>query len=125
MKLSAIQPAQEPREIVLDFGEAGTVTMTVLPDKFNLGRQRAIRKAQAAGDAPGVADALFAVIESWDLEDEDGEVIPLDETGVDRFTLDTAVGIANKMFEALGGPKAETPTALPRGSGSQTSRRRK
>ena len=78
MKLSAIQPMQEPRELTLDFGEAGTIEMTVLPDKFNLGHQRAIKKAQRDNDLPAMADILFSAIDEWDLEDEDGEVIPLD-----------------------------------------------
>lgn len=125
LSLSKIQPVEESRDITLDFGEAGTIEMTVLPDRFTLGRQRAIRKAQDANDAAGIADALFAVVESWDLQDDDGNVIPLDESGVDMLQLGTAILIANKMTEALGGPKAETSTASPGGSKTRTSRKPK
>lgn len=125
LKLSAIQPPEELREIVLDFGDAGTVEMTVDPSTFTLGRQRAIRRAQDNNDTAGIADALFAVVRSWDLQNDDGEVIPLDESGVDMLTLGTAVLIANKMTEAMGGPKAETPNASPRGSSNRTSRKPK
>jgi hypothetical protein len=124
MKLSAIQPRQEPRELVLDFGEAGTVNMTVLPDKFTLGHQRAIKRAQKESDLPAMADVLFSAIEEWDLEDDDGEVIPLDESGIDKFTFVTALGIANKMTEALGAPKPETSSESPHGSPTRTSRKR-
>ena len=123
MKLSDIQPRQEPRELVLDFGDAGTITMTVLPDKFTLGHQRAIRKAQKENDLAAMADVLFSAIEEWDLEDDEGEVIPLDETGVDKFTIVTAVGIANKMTEALGAPKGETSTGSPPTSKTRNGRR--
>ena len=123
MKLSDIQPRQEPRELVLDFGEAGSIEMTVLPDKFNLGHQRAIKRAQKENDLPAMADILFSAIEEWDLEDDEGNVIPLDETGVDKFTIVTAIGIANKMTEALGAPKAETPSASPPTSKTRTSRK--
>ena len=125
MKLSAIQPHQESRELILDFEEAGTVTMTVQPDKFTLGHQRAIKRAQRDSDLPAMADILFSAIEEWDLEDDDGNIIPLDETGIDKFTFVTALGIANKMTEALGAPKGETPNSSPRGSKTRTGRKPK
>ena len=125
LKLSAIQPVEGLREITLDFGDAGTIEMTVNPDKFTIGRQRAIKAAQDAQDVAGIADALFAVVTEWDLENDEGEVIPLDETGVDMLKLGTAILVANKMAEALGAPKAETPTSSPGGSKTRTSRKPK
>ena len=125
MKLSAIQPPQEPRELVLDFGEAGTVTMMVDPDKFDLGRQRRIRQAIKDNDNAAIADELFTAVLEWDLEDDDGEVIPLDESGVDRMHYGTTLLIAGKMNEALGGPKAETSTASPPTSKTRTGRSKK
>jgi hypothetical protein len=125
MKLSAIQPPQEPREIVLDFEEAGSVTMIVDPGKFDLGRQRRIRQAIKDNDNAAIADELFVAVLEWDLEDDDGDLIPLDESGVDRMQYGTVLLIASKMNEALGAPKAETPTASPPGSKTRTSRKPK
>lgn len=113
LKLSAIQEPQDVREITLDFGDAGTIEMTVDPNRFNIGRQRKLRQAIKDNDTAAQADILFDAVQSWDLTDDDGEPLPLDESGIDHLTVDTVLAIATKMSEALGVPKSGTSTESP------------
>lgn len=109
LSLSTIQPVQETRTLTLDFGEAGTMEMTVLPDKFTIGRQRKLHKAIKDGDIPAQVDMLFDVIKSWDLMGDDGKPLPLSPKGIDQLRMETVTAIATKMSEALGAPKSGTP----------------
>ena len=111
--LRKIQPALEPRELALNFGtdddgEAVIVTLTVQPDEFTVGRSRKIKQAGRTNDVPLFCDALFAVVKDWDITDDDGNVLPLNEDGIDYLRFETALLIAEKMGEALGAPKKET-----------------
>jgi hypothetical protein len=111
LKLSAIQKTQEDRDIVLDFGDAGSLNMTVRPSQYTIGHQRQLKKAIREKDVATQADLLFAAVVSWDMTDEEGEVLPLDESSIDQLTQSTVLEIALKMGEALGAPKAETSNA--------------
>lgn len=112
-KLSAIQQPQDTRELELNFGEDENgepiiVKMTILPDKFTLGRQRQIAKASKSNDMAGLADVVFSVVQSWDVEDDEGNVLPLNQAGIDHLKWETALAITRKMNEALSVPKSET-----------------
>jgi hypothetical protein len=108
IKLSAIQPAQDTKDITLDFGEAGTIEMTVIPDKFTVGRQRKLHKAIKDNDQAGQVDMMFDVVKKWDLTDDAGKPLPLTQKGIDQLRTETVTAIAKKMSEALGAPKSET-----------------
>lgn len=119
VSLSAIQQEQPTRDIVLDFEDAGTVNMTIDPDRYTIGWQRRIRAAIKDNDAAGLADAFFSVVLAWDLADDAGDTLPLTQEGIDHLRLETVTTIMRKMNEAVDAPKAETTT-----SSSTPSRRR-
>lgn len=108
LALSKLQPLDPTRDVTLDFGEAGTLKMTIDPNNFTIGRQRAIKQAGRENDIPGMADALFSIVKGWDLVDDEGKTLPLDESGIDYLKTATVMNIFNKLTEALQAPKSET-----------------
>jgi len=114
--LSKIQEPVPPKDIALDFGEDENgepivVHMTVLPARFNMGRERRLNEAIRTGNRPAQCEEVLKVIQSWDLTDDEGNVLPLDDSGLDHLEYGTVVALAQKMAEALRAPKPETGSA--------------
>ncbi len=98
-KLNRIQK-ETTRDVAITFdGEPEPLNLTIVPSRFTVGWQR---KAQELGnDIAAIADHFFVVVKDWDLEDEKGVKIPLDQSGTDQLSVETFVAIMTKMTEQL------------------------
>ncbi len=107
-KLSQIQH-EEIKDVVIPFGSE-SLTVTIVASRATVGWQR---KAKQVGDEEGAgasADHFFTVVKDWDLEDDDGNKIPLDASGIDLLGVKTINKLAVSIGEALR-PNEETSTS--------------
>lgn len=75
---------------------------------FTIGWQRRMAQAVKESDIAGVATNFFALVKKWDVTDDDGTVLPLDESAFDQLSVATFGTLTEKIMEKLD-PNAGTP----------------
>lgn len=85
---------------------------------FTIGWQKRMNVAIKSNDIGEIAENFFELVKEWDIEDDEGEVLPLDETSFDQLSFETFTTLSVLITEALV-PNASSPTAK-----SKASRRR-
>lgn len=95
------------KDVALDFEEDGELNLVIVPSRFTVGLQRRITEASNDNDIARMADLFFSVVKTWDMVDESGEVMPMDQSTIDDLSLDTFFKILSKLGESIG-PKEET-----------------
>lgn len=104
-KLGQIQKDLETKDVTITFEDGVTLGLKVLMGKFTVGWQR---KAKEIGDdISGIADHFFSAVKDWDLEDDNGKKLPLDQSSIDMLGIGTLFSIMSLMTEQLS-PKEET-----------------
>lgn len=105
MKLSDIRSETKPLTIPF---QAGDLKVVYRPNAFTADvadkMQAQASKPEEATD--GFLNMVVAILESWDLEDEDGKVIPIDKA---RLRAEVPVPVFGRIFAEI--QADQTPVA--------------
>lgn len=111
MKLHDIR--SETTDVVVSF-QAGDLNVTYRPNTFTADRADAVQAA--ANDQSKANDAMFQmvgdVLVRWDLEDDAGQVIPLDDAA--RLRAEVPVAVFGRIFLAI--QESQNPKGTARAS---------
>ena len=105
-KLSALQPA-DIRKVEIPVG-GDTLHMDVDASVLTIGWQHRVNKAVADEDVAAFAVEFFSLVQEWDLEDDDGEILPLTEETINQLSVKTFGMLVERVTEQLN-PNAEAP----------------
>lgn len=98
MKLAELRSETKP--IVVHF-DAGDLKVSYRPNAFTADAMDSVQAA--AADTAKATDAMFqmvaGVLADWDLEGDDGTVIPLSDTA--RLRAEVPMGVFNRIFVAM------------------------
>jgi len=98
IKIGKLRKRQEKRaEVVLDFGDDESLTLTVDPSKITVGWVKDISAAGRENDFGIVTERFFEVLLDWDLLDDDGEKMPFNDETLDALGFDVFFMIAEQM----------------------------
>lgn len=104
IKNSAIK-FREVKKYRIDFGEDGDLNVEYYPNALTLSLQKKVNAAAEADDLETIAEEFFTVVKSWDVQDDDGKVLP-----INRETLaDLGIETLNSIIMQLRG--SESPNA--------------
>ena len=118
MPISLRALAADRQTLRIDYGEAGDLNITFTPSLVTEKLIRQIRAITADSDVDEMADAINAtllrLVESWDVTDDNGAVIPLTPDGMGDVPIMVRFDILNKLVDEmrLGEPKG-TPSPKP------------
>jgi hypothetical protein len=107
-KLSTIQKADETLKVVIPFAD-DDLNLVVYPNRITGKRTKEMQALADMTDEDmpeGVtvedraAELLFDVIKSWDLTDDDGNVLPFDANTQDLLAVPTMTRIYTEIGEA-------------------------
>ncbi len=99
-KLSRIQKVDETREVEVDFGDGEILTVVCYPNRFTGKRQRELRAVDDE-DYERQAELFFDVLKEWDLEGEDGKVLPFNAETAELLSSATTVRIFTEIMETI------------------------
>lgn len=99
IKIGALRKRRTENEsvITLDFGEDGTLNLTVDPSRITVGWVKDISAAGRNNDFGIVTERFFEVVKDWDLLDDDGEKMPFNDETVDALGFDIFYEMAVQM----------------------------
>lgn len=101
MKMSEATDA--PKDLDVPFG-AAVLHVTYKPVDYT---PREMEAAQESQDIKRVVDMIARTVVKWDLEDEDGNVIPLEQEAL----MDVRLNIFHGIFAAIAKDGAPDPQA--------------
>ncbi len=99
VKLSSIQP-QRLTKAEVKFGDE-VLHVDIDANAFTIGWSKRFQEASTNGDIPAVAKEFFALVQGWDLTDDDDEVFPLDEETIHRLSLPTFFSISGAIIDQI------------------------
>ncbi len=99
-KLSRIQKADETREVEVDFGDGEILNVVCYPNRITGKRRRELQQLDE-DDTERHAELFFDVLKSWDLEGDDGTVLPFDADTVDMLSILTTIRLFTEIGEAV------------------------
>lgn len=106
-KLSALQPA-DIRKVAIPVGDDDTLNLEVDASVLTIGWQGRVNEAIAREDGLAFAREFFTLVKEWDLEDDDGDVLPLTEDTIDQLSMATFGTLVTQVTEQLN-PNAKAP----------------
>lgn len=109
-KLSKLKNRPNLKDAVVDFGDGDVVTARIDVNKFTYRLQKDMAAATSAGDIDRMTDLFFAPMESWDVTDDDGAVLPMTSETIEDLGVETV----RDLFEAISGainPNPATSTS--------------
>lgn len=99
------------RDATVAFEDGTTVHLTVDPAKLTVRQMRLLGDAEQRGDVGAVVDMFFAIVKAWDLEDDDGRPLPLEEESLADWPIGLFMHfLQNIVPEGEPDPKAATST---------------
>ena len=104
--LSAIQKSAATKDVAIDFGDDNILNLTLDSSKFTVGFLKRIQ-ALDESDLPAFADMFFSLVTGWDLTDDDGTPLPLDQSTIESLRIETFVAIVKRINESQN-PNPET-----------------
>lgn len=115
--------AQRTRKLTIEFAEddEDPLHVTYYPRAITPKMERAFQKLIASGEPDQIVyDSLHALIQSWDLTDEDGQEIPRTREGLEDLPSSLLTHVFEKISEDIR-PNAERSSISPNGSGATAS----
>lgn len=109
-KLSKLKNRPYLKDAVVDFGDGDVLTARIDVNRFTYRLQKHMAEATKSGDIDRMTDLFFQPMQSWDLTDDDGAVLPMTSETIE----DLGVGTVKDLFEAISGainPNPETSTS--------------
>lgn len=104
--LSAIQKHDAIKTVPIDFGDGDILTLTLDGNLFTVGFLKRLQ-ALDESDLPAFADMFFSLVTGWDLTDDAGEPLPLDQSTIESLRIETFVAIVKRINESQN-PNPET-----------------
>lgn len=98
-KLSTIQKKDETVEVNIDFGGGESLNVVAYPNRIT-GRRRKEFAALDDDDYEGYAALYFDIFKSWDLTDDEGNVLPFDVDTIELLSIPTSNRIMKDVMEA-------------------------
>jgi len=105
VKLSAISK-QETRPVAIDFGDGDVLNLTIDPSAITLAWTDRTAELTKNPDIVAIADHFFIAVKDWDLTDEEGTVLPLDDSTIGALPVGVFLHIMSHLGDSLA-PKAE------------------
>lgn len=104
----------DQQTIHFDFGEAGDLNVTFAPNALSKDAGTRADMAASSGDSVAALDIFLETVRSWDLQDADGDVLPLTTENVALLGLGTVQQILLHIREyaASADPKADSRTSV-------------
>lgn len=99
-KLSVLQPA-DIRKVAIPVGDDDTLNLDVDASVLTIGWQSRVNKAMADEDVNAFAAEFFSLVQEWDLEDDDGEILPLTEDTINQLSIKTFGTLVQQVTEHL------------------------
>lgn len=91
MKLSALVQKERSIQVRVGEGDGDIVNVTYAPGRITLAMADAIQAAAAGvggGEMKAIEAVLVPVLVSWDLEEDDGSLLPCDGEGLKRVPME-------------------------------------
>lgn len=110
--------AQRIRNLTIEFedGDDDPLHLTYHPRAITPRMERAFQDLQASGQADQVIyDSLNALIQSWDLTDDDGQEIPRTKDALQDLPSSLLLRVFEKISEDIR-PNSERSSTSPNGS---------
>ncbi len=99
-KLSRIQKADETLEVPVPFEDGEVLTVVCYPNRFTGKRKRELR-ALDEDDYEAQAELFFDVLKEWDLEGEDGTVLPFNAETAELLSSKTTLRLFTEIMETI------------------------
>lgn len=77
------------------------VALKVDPLEHTLGWQKKVIAAAESDDVDTLSTTFFKVVKEWDIEDDDGNILPLDVTAFDLLTVATFGALSRLIMERM------------------------
>ncbi len=108
-KLSKLKNRPYLKDAVVDFGDGDVLTMRIDVNKFTYRLQKDMADATRLGDIDRMTDLFFQPMDSWDMTDDDGNVLPMTSQTIE----DLGVNNVKDLFEAISGAINPNPGTSP------------
>lgn len=105
-RIGNIQQKDFTREVGIEFDGGEVLTVVVYPHRLTRARQEALQELDD-DDQDGFAGLFFDIIESWDLEDDKGQILPFTAETVALLSMPTMLRLMDGILEAVR-PKSKT-----------------
>jgi len=99
-KLSRIQKADETIEVKVPFEDGEVLTVVCYPNRFTGKRQRQLREVDDE-DYERQAELFFDVLKEWDLEGDDGKVLPFNAETAELLSAKTTLRFFNEIMDEI------------------------
>lgn len=109
-KLSKLKNRPNLKDAVVDFGDGDILTARIDVNRFTYRLQKDMADATKAGDIDRMTDLFFQPMQTWDLTDDDGVVLPMTAVTIEDLGVETV----RDLFEAISGainPNPATSTS--------------
>lgn len=105
-RLSALQP-EDIRSVEIPVADE-TLHIKVDASVMTIGWQKRLNRAGAEEDINAFATEFFRLVKEWDLEDDDGEILPLETETVELLSVATFIRLVEAIGDKLN-PNSVTP----------------
>lgn len=95
------------QRIRLDLGDLGDINATAYPNRITIALEQKLNAAIADGDTATVAAEFSQIIADWDVTDDDGNVLPINEETISMLGIPLVAELFQVVQETLS-PKAKT-----------------
>jgi hypothetical protein len=115
--------AQRTRKLTIEFAEDDDdpLHLVYYPRAITPRMERAFQELQASGQADQIIyDSLGALIQSWDLTDDDGQEVPRTRDGLEDLPSSLLLHVFEKISEDIR-PNAQRSSTSPIGSAPMAS----
>lgn len=98
-KLSKLKNRPNLKDAVIDLGDGDVVTARIDVNKFTYRLQKEMVDATNRSDIDHMTDLFFTPMESWDVTDDDDNVLPMTAETIEDLGVETV----RDLFEAISG----------------------
>lgn len=96
---------REVKTYRIDFGDDGDLNVEYYPNALTLNLQKKVQAAAKENDLQTIADEFFKVVKTWDVQDDDGNVLPINRESLS----DLGIRTLNEIIEQLAGNENPNP----------------
>ena len=95
------------KSVHIDLEEAGDLNLDVFPNRMTMELQSKATEATDKGDEAALSLIFCHIVDSWDVLDDEGKVLPLNAKSVSQIGVQTLGVIMEEVTNALR-PKSGT-----------------
>lgn len=99
-KLSKIQKVDETQDVEVPFEDGEVLHVVCYPNRFTGKRQRDLR-AVDEDDYERQAELFFEVLKEWDLEGDDGKVLPFNAETAELLSSKTTIRLFTEIMDEI------------------------